>query len=147
MKILQRLFIASLLFYLLNCDCLSFTEDNYYNDKGEFDYDFTDFGVDSTASLQNCNSRQFSEYEKSSGIDYKCCFVKGKCTYPDEDDNEKKVSNFQYCVPLSKSSYSNLGKQKDQLKGEFISCDELSIDCSGSSLSYLYLAFILLILF
>ena len=150
MKILQRIFIFSLLFYLLNCTCSStfITEEDFETKSvEELEEILSEKINDSSASVKNCNSRQFSENEISTGNNYKCCFVKGKCTITNSDEDEKKVDNFQYCSPISKSTYNNLDKAIKELKKEKGMCEEFSVECSGSSLSYLYLVFILLILF
>ena len=150
MKILQRIFIFSLLFYLISCTCYNITYDysidNIDNIEEMIEKSYYE-SIDNTASVTNCNNRQFSEDEIKSGNNYKCCFVKGKCTFYDDDDNNKITSNFQNCIAISKSDYEDIDKKKDQVTDINFECSDLSIDCSGSSLSHLYLVFILLILF
>ena len=151
MKILQRIIIFSLLFYFISCACYNITYEFNIDDidkieemmeKGHYE------SIDDSASVTNCNNRQFSEDEIKRGSNYKCCFVKGKCTHYDPDDNKKITTNFQNSIPISKSYYDNIDKDEDEVLGsQYDDCTDLELDCSGSSLSHLYLVFILLILF
>ena len=89
MTILQKILIASFLFSLINCTCTSYLKDD------SDDYDFDDGSItdttykDSSASTKNCQKRTFNEAEKE-GNAYKCCYLKSKCQYNEDDIDVKE---------------------------------------------------------
>ena len=144
MKILQRFFIFNLLFYLLNCTCASnFSHTIYDEDEMKSNY------IDNDASVTNCAKRTFSDIEKNYGNAYKCCYSQMKCTLKDGDDDTNKKIDLKSCNAISKAIYDNLKNAEKSFTSpsDDLKCTDVKIDCSGVSLSYLYSAFILLILF
>ena len=146
MKILQMLFIFNLLFYLLNCTCSSF----YNNTISDYDEDEKkSIYIDNDASVTNCAKRNFSDIEKNYGNAYKCCYSQMKCTIKDDDDDTNNKLDIKSCSSISKALYDNLKNAENSFTSpnDNLKCTDVKLDCSGGSLSYLYSAFILLILF
>ena len=138
---LQKILIVSFLFSLINCTCNSYLRDNSTEN-----YDFNNiFSVnykDSSASTKECKKRSFSEEEKKYNA-YKCCYMKEKCTFKDNDGDTDFTTEFEGCSYLDKKHYDNI---KDYIKEGKQYCSKIDVDCSGTSLSYAYLMLIILFL-
>ena len=131
MSILQKIFIFGLLFSLLNCTCESY-----------HDFDIEEIYHDDAASKKSCPKRSFNENEMEF-YPYKCCYEKLKCKEKDEDTGEITTIDFKGCSIVTKEVYDHLKQNINVLKSY---CSEVDIDCSGTSLSFIYFVFILLFL-
>ena len=129
---LLKSFVLSLLMILINCACSSY--DNLDYTDGEITY------IDDDASAKSCPQREFSELEKQYDA-YKCCYQEAKCNYT-ENDEEIKV-NYKACAAATKEEYDLIDETLKEGKEK---CSDIVIDCCATSLSYLYLVFILLYL-
>ena len=69
-----------------------------------------------------------------------------KCSMKNEDADIDNNVDIRDCTFVTKTKHKNLIEMKKSLSAN-LGCNNITIECSGSSLSYLYLAFILLILF
>ena len=139
---LQKILIVSFLFSIINCTCSSYLRD----DTIDYDYDIFVSGLiykDSSASAKECKQRSFNEEEQRSNA-YKCCYMKYKCDFLDDDDDDGDMrANYVGCIYLTKYSYDNI---KKLIKKEKQYCDKLDVDCSGTLLSYAYLMLLMLFL-
>ena len=131
MSILQKIFIWGLLFSLLNCTCESY-----------HDFDIEEIYHDDAASKKSCPKRSFNDNEMEFNP-YKCCYEKLKCKEKDEDTGEITTIDFKGCSIVTKEVYDHLKQNINVLKSY---CSEVDIDCSGTSLSFIYFVFILLFL-
>lgn len=121
MSILQKIFIFGLLFSLLNCSCASYHD---FDEGGTFH--------DSSASKKTCPKRTFNENEMEFQP-YKCCYEKLKC-------KEEGISyDFEGCMFVTKPVYDNI-KQNIKIMKSY--CSKVEINCSGTSLSFIYFVFI-----
>ncbi len=111
MKILQRIFIFSLLFYLINCTCSSLgIHTNFdFSFGDEFVDESNDDGslifIDKTANPTSCNKRSFSEQERNYTNLYKCCFFQMKCSMKDEDADIDNNVDIRDCTIVTKTKH------------------------------------------
>ena len=135
MSILLKSFAFILLFSLFNCDCTSSIDDIDVTESYLVYYD-------KRASESSCPKRQFSESEVKYGA-YKCCYETADC-YGTDVDGDREDIYLKACVALSKAEYENIAQMAKKGKAN---CSNFRIECSSTSLSYLYLVYLLLFLF
>ena len=133
MSILLKSFAFILLFSLFNCDCTSSTDDADVTESYLVYYD-------KRASESSCPKRQFSESEVKYGA-YKCCYETADC-YGTDVDGDREDIYLKACVALSKAEYENIAQMAKKGKAN---CSNFRIECSSTSLSYLYLVYLLLL--
>ncbi len=133
MSILLKSFAFILLFSLFNCDCTSSIDDIDVTESYLVYYD-------KRASESSCPKRQFSESEVKYGA-YKCCYETADC-YGTDVDGDREDIYLKACVALSKAEYENIAQMAKKGKAN---CSNFRIECSSTSLSYLYLVYLLLL--
>ncbi len=133
MSILLKSFAFILLFSLFNCDCTSSIDDIDVTESYLVYYD-------KRASESSCPKRQFSESEVKYGA-YKCCYETADC-YGTDVDGDREDIYLKACVALSKAEYENIAQMAKKGKDN---CSNFRIECSSTSLSYLYLVYLLLL--
>ena len=67
------------------------------------------------------------------------CYEELKCKEKDEDTGETTTIDFKGCIIVTKVVYEYL---EDNIKVLKSHCSEVDIDCSGTSLSFIYFVFI-----
>ena len=111
--------------YIVNC-YQEISINSIYNGKKGFDCE----NKINVTSKENCTNDKNLIDKK-----FKCCYV----NFNDQENNEEKNKNYNYCVPIKKNKQNDL---KNELKNYYFN---IEIDCFSIYLSNFLILFLILI--